>query len=115
MTLPAIRYPDPPAQVSVYSDVLGIERTIDFLLAFGGAEIPFSRNPGATSRVAALIGPDLTRALAERDHLLPRSVPLAKRWLAACFEARGMSRADIARTLRCSEVSVRKWLGGDGR
>ena len=110
MTLPAIQYPKPTAQVSPYVDVLGIELTIDFLLAFGGAEIPLSHRPGDASRVAAVVGPELASALAAKDHLLQRRVPLAKAWLAGCLRARGLSVNDIARTLRSSDVSIRRVL-----
>jgi len=37
-------------------------------------------------------------------------VPLARAWLAAMLHWQGHSTAEIARTIRASDVSVRRWL-----
>lgn len=103
-------YPKPTAQVAPYVDVLGPWLTIRFLLTFGGAELYLPTEPGTHTRLVALVGQDKARQLAASAHLLQRRVPLAKRWLAGYLRAEGNSSAQIARTLRASDTSVRKWL-----
>jgi hypothetical protein len=104
MTLPARPMPKPTAQVQPCFDVLGPERMVDFRLQFGGAGLHFSTDPNGRGAVAKLIGPDTAKALAEtRNRTMQKRVPLAKRW-------QGRSVADIARTLRATDVSVRGWL-----
>ncbi len=102
--------PEPPAQVAIYAEVPGIDRTVDFLLTFGGATLYLSEDPKGRGKLEALVGYDLAKALGAKAHLLPRRVPLAKPWLSKVLATRGTSVADIARTLRVSEVSVRKYL-----
>ena len=88
----------------------GYELAMDFLLTFGGAGLSVSPAPNGSSQYEALIGPDKAKQLGAQAHRLAREVPLAKRWLTAMLHWQGRSKADIARTLRISQVSVRKWL-----
>lgn len=111
MTLPARPMPKPTAQVEPYFEVLGPELTVDFLLQFGGAELHFSNDPKGHGAVEKLVGTDKAKALAtSRNRALQKRVPLAKRWLARMLNWQGRSAADIARTLRATDVSVRGWL-----
>lgn len=110
--------PNPSAQILPYVEVLGADLAVKFLLQFGGAEIAFSADPKGRGTVEALVGYDCAKALAAHDQLgLRHRVPLAKRWLAAMLHWQGQSTAGIARTLRVSDVSVRRWLseGKKGR
>jgi len=91
-------------------EVLGLDLAVTFLLSFGGSELYLPRAPGEASEIAALIGPENTAGLAAISHRLPRRVPLAKPWLAAVFASRGESASQIARALRVSDVTVRRWL-----
>jgi hypothetical protein len=116
MTLPARSMPKPTAQVEPFFEVLGPELTVDFLLQFGGAELHFSTDPKGRSAVEKLIGPEKAKALAEtRNRTMQKRVPLAKRWLARMLHWQGRSAADIARTLRATDVSVRGWLKDTGQ
>ena len=108
--LPALPYPKPTAQIEPYVEAFGIELAITFLLQFGGAELYVAKDPRGRSQLEALVGPERAKALGANDHRLQRRVPLAKPWLAACFATLGMGTAEIARTLRVSDTSVRKWL-----
>ena len=108
--LPALRYPPAPAQIAPYVTALGPELAVTFLLTFGGAELYIARDPKGRSQVEALVGPDLTRTLQAALGTYPRRIPLGKKWLAQCMSARGDSLATIARTLRTTDVSVRRWL-----
>ena len=111
MSLPARPMPKPTAQVAPFFDVLGPELTVQFLLQFGGAELHFAHDPKGRGAVERLIGTDKAKALAEsRNRALQKRVPLAKRWLAQMLHWQGHSGADIARTLRATDVSVRGWL-----
>lgn len=92
-------------------EVLGTDLAVDFLLRFGGAELAFSKAPRGASQVSAMIGPDREVALHAHRRVGPRTrIPLAKKWLAEMLRWRGFSTAEIARTLRASDVSVRRWL-----
>ena len=101
--------PPPPAQIASFVQVLGIEGAVRFLLAYGGADLVFARNPSDGSDLVRMIGRDAVITLAEIPRL-PRRIPLAKPWLAAHFHAQGHSVAQIARTLRVSDTAVRGYL-----
>ncbi|MBZ0129476.1 MAG: helix-turn-helix domain containing protein [Rhodobacteraceae bacterium] len=103
-------YPQPPAQVALYVEILGIDLTIDFLLAFGGAGISIPVDPKGKSHLEALVGYEKAKRLGENLHLLQRRVPLAKQWTAQVVRAKGHSISDIARRLHVTDVSVRGWL-----
>ena len=113
--LPSAPYPKPTAQVEPYVDVLGTDLAIEFLLTFGGAPVYIPDNPGDKSELVALIGIEKTRALAAEKHRLQARVPLAKHWLIRCLRARGEPVLQIARTLRMSDVSVRRVLNQPNR
>ena len=103
--------PRPTAQVQPYVDVLGVELTMLFLLQFGGAELYLSVDPKGRSAVETLLGYHKLKELAARPSLtMQRRIPLAKRWLAAMLHWQGNSAAHIARTLRVTDSSVRRWL-----
>ncbi|MDQ7070725.1 MAG: helix-turn-helix domain-containing protein [Rhodobacterales bacterium] len=103
-------YPRPPAQIDVYVEILGVELTVEFILAFGGAELHLSRDPKGKSRLEALVGYERAKALGQVSDRLQRRVPLVKSWTANYLAWKGMSVAEIARTLHTSDVSVRGWL-----
>jgi hypothetical protein len=103
--------PRPTAQAEPYVDILGPELTMQFLLQFGGAELYLSADPKGRSAVETLLGYHKAKELAARPSLtMQRRIPLAKRWLAAMMNWQGHSTAHIARTLRVTDASVRKWL-----
>lgn len=108
MNLPARPFPKPPAQVAPYVDIPGLEMTLQLLLSFGGAELYIPQNPQSRSRLEALVGPQMVKALAQSDHLLQRRVPLANPWVAACLHFQGLATNEIARKLRITDVTVRK-------
>ena len=101
--------PRPTAQVADYVDVLGADLAVLFLLRFGGAELYLATDPKGKSAVEALLGYHKLKELAARPRL-QRRVPLAKQWLAAMLDWQGHSKAEIARTLRVSDVAVNRWL-----
>jgi len=107
--------PPPPAHVEPYVRVLGTDLAVEFLLAFGGAEIYLAAAPKGRSRLAAVIGIEKAAALADTAELLPRRVPTAKPWIATVMRAQGLPVAEIARRLHTSDVSVRAWLKKSGR
>ena len=109
--LPARPIPKPAAQVEPFYEVLGPGLTVAFLLQFGGAELHLATDPKGRGAVEKLVGAVKAKALAEsRNRSMQRRVPLAKRWLARMLHWQGHSGADIARTLRATDVSVRAWL-----
>lgn len=106
--------PRPTAQVEPYVEAMGAETAVTFLLAFGGAELAIAAVPTDRAEYVRLIGQDKAKALAAVADRLPLRVPLAKKWLANMLRWQGHSNAQIARTLRVSEVSVRRWYNGHG-
>ena len=114
-------YPRPPAQVAPFVEVLGASAAMTSLMTFGGAELYLARAPQSRSGVAQREGLDRARALAEMAEArgLPARIPTAKPWLARCLFSEGLAKAEIARKLHVSDVTVRKWLAGaedpDGR
>jgi Homeodomain-like domain len=110
MTLPAKPFPKPPAQIAPYVDILGPELTVQFLLTFGGAELYIPKSPKGRSRLEAMIGHQKVKALANSTHLLQRRVPLANPWAAACLHYQGIATNEIARKLRISDITVRRYL-----
>lgn len=65
-----------------------------------------AEDPKSRSRLEALVGPDLARALGEEPHLMPRRVPLAKSWMVQ-MPASNARMARPLHRLHVSDVSVR--------
>ena len=104
------KFPPPPASVAPYVEALGPDRAAAFLMEFGGAPMYFSRNPTKRSRAVAIVGEDGVRALSLfRGGEIAR-VPIANRWIAQHYRALGWTVNEIARKLRCSDVTIRKYL-----
>lgn len=97
-----------PANLRPIVRILGTDGAIDFLRRFGGAELYFAVSPKGRSEVEKMVGAEKTAALA--DAHLPRRIPLGKRWIAAVWHSRGLSKAEIARRLNVTDVTVRGWL-----
>ncbi|TBB88274.1 hypothetical protein ELH41_16215 [Rhizobium ruizarguesonis] len=100
-----------PAHLEPYVLALGEDKAIEFFLRFGGAQIYLSENPQPSSEAAQVIGIEGVRALARAlrsGHIL--RVPLAKEWTANRLKAKGWKVQAIARELRATDVTVRKWL-----
>lgn len=108
--LPARPMPRPTAQVEPYVQALGPELAVTFLLTFGGAEMVVPEVPNGRSAHEKVIGPEAAVRLSAVRHRLQRRVPLAKAWLAAMLDWQGHSQAQIARTLRTTDISVRRIL-----
>lgn len=102
----------PPAQIEPFVRVLGVDDTIRFIQEFGGVEIYIARNPTARSRIVKVLGRDKAEALARLAEAgeWPARIPLVKPWCAAVMKAKGLPVSDIARILRTTDVTVRKWL-----
>ena len=108
-----INSPRPPAHLEPYVRVLGVDLAIEFLLAFGGAELYLSENPTPRSRLVQLVGMDRTRALAQALDCLPRRIPTGKPWIASVWRTRSLPVSEIARKLHVTDVTVRRYLQDD--
>lgn len=107
-------YEIPPA-IEILVDAIGIDLTAKLLLQFGGASIVSPRRwVTAKSRVAAVIGQEaalaLGKAVGGACHL---RLPLGNAFLIYYLRSRGHSIQDIARMVRLTDVSVRKYLQPD--
>lgn len=102
----------PPAHLAAYVDILGADLAVDFLLAFGGAELYLARNPSARGRLAQVVGPEKAGALAAAaDGLrLPKRVPTGKDWIARVLNEKGLPVAEIARRLHTTDVTIRAYI-----
>lgn len=106
--------PRPPAHVAPFISVLGSEGAIEFLLAFGGAELYLPENPTEKSKLVQLLGMEKARALARAAAHMPRRIPTAKPWIAKVWASQGIAKAEIARRLHVTDVTVRAWLSKAG-
>lgn len=102
--------PSVPAHIAPYVRILGVDLAVEFLLAFGGAQLYIAPNPKNRSRLATLVGVDKARELARVAEDLPARVPTAKPWIAAILRTKNLPVSEIARRLHSSDVSVRAWL-----
>lgn len=102
----------PPAQIEPFVRVLGVDDTIRFIEEFGGVEIYIAKNPTARSRIVKVLGREKAEALARlaESGEWPARIPLVKPWVAAVLKAKGLPVSDIARILRTTDVTVRKYL-----
>jgi DNA-binding transcriptional regulator YiaG len=102
-----------PVQIAPFVEVLGVDGTVDFLLAFGGAELAFSKSPRETSKLSQHVGHDKATALGVVAARLPRRIPLEKRWIAKVLDSQDLSQADIARRMHVQDKTVRRYLKGE--
>jgi hypothetical protein len=104
--------PAAPARPDRALRSLGVDDTIRFIEEFGGVEIYIARNPTARSRIVKLLGREKAEALAQlaEGGEWPARIPLVKPWVAAVLKAKGLPVSDIARILRTTDVTVRKYL-----
>lgn len=104
--------PRPPAHVEPFVRVLGVDDTVTLLSELGGAAIYMGHNPTTRSRLVQLLGRDKAEALVSlvQSGEWPARIPLAKAWVAQVLHARGLPVLEIARILRTTDVTVRKYL-----
>lgn len=109
-------HPRPTAQVQPFVDALGVDRAVEFLLAFGGAELYLPRDPRPSSKLVEVMGIDAARALGEvaQRVMMPDRIPTAKPWIARVLRSRGLPNAEIARRLHVADFTVRRWIAGHG-
>lgn len=91
---------------------VGPEVAAALFLKFGGATVHLSDHPGPNSSLLAAIGHPAVLDLTAEFGLGTINVPLANEWLAQHLAGKGMTRSDIARTLRVSRESLRGMLAG---
>lgn len=109
-------HPRPTAQVQLFVDALGIDGAIDFLLAFGGAELYLPQNPRPDSKLVEVVGIEAARRLGAmaQNVMVPDRIPTAKPWIARVLFSKGLPKAEIARKLHVADLSVRRWIAGHG-
>lgn len=105
--------PKPTAQVQPYVEALGPELAVLFLIEHGGAEVYLTARPKGKSRAEALVGTEGMAALGSHPALQAKHrVPLANDWLARMLHWQGHATAEIARRLRVSDTTVRRYVAG---
>ncbi|HQS09489.1 MAG TPA: hypothetical protein PLK13_11765 [Xanthobacteraceae bacterium] len=101
-----------PENIAPYVRAIGIDKTVELLLEFGGASLYFGKNPTMRSRVVALIGAEAVKAMEAGLGSFGERVPLANRWIANYLAAQSVPTQEIARRLRTTNVTVRNYLRG---
>lgn len=105
--------PQPTAQVRPYVEALGPDLAVLFLIELGGAEVYLSVSPKGKSRAEALVGSERLAKLASHPALqIKHRVPLANEWLARMLHWQGRGTAEIARQLRLTDTTVRRYIAG---
>ncbi|MDF2232192.1 helix-turn-helix domain-containing protein [Albimonas sp. CAU 1670] len=100
-----------PSAVAPYVQVLGVDLTVEVLLALGGSEVYLSPSSNGSSRLARIVGREKAAELAATlGSDRQRRIPTAKAWLAERLAEQGLPKAEIARRLHVTDVSVRGWL-----
>ena len=80
-------------------------------MAYGGAELYLAADPKGRSAVEALVGAEAVARMADHYRIGQRvRVPLARQWLAQMLHWQGHPTAEVARTIRATDVSVRAWI-----
>lgn len=105
-------FPRPPANLAPWVEVLGADLAVNLFLTFGGCEVYLAPGSPGRGALANLVGKDRMQALATHAGLpVGKSrVPLANRWLAAALDWQGHPVAEIARRLRVTDATVRRYL-----
>lgn len=93
-------------------DAIGPEAALELFLRFGGAELYYASRPTRRSELVRRMGSDVARKLsvAHAEVGLLRRIPIGNRRIAATLRARGKTVSEIARTVRASDTTVRRWL-----
>lgn len=105
-----------PAEIALYVEELGHVLAIELFLTMGGAYCYFAVEPAPGSEISRVIGAEGVSRIGRRLKASDRPganrvrVPLAKAWVARYLFAEGWTIADIARRVRVSDVTVKKYL-----
>lgn len=105
----------PPAHVEPFVTALGVDRAVEFLLAFGGAPIYVAGvRFTQANRLVPVIGEDGVAALNREFGSRIDRVPVAKVWIARVWASRDVPVLEIARRLHTTDKTVRGWLKAGG-
>ncbi len=81
-------------------------------LAFGGSQVTLAKG-GGSGAVAERVGPEAVARMADHWAIGHKvRVPLAWKWTALMLLWQGHSTAEVARTIRASDATVRRWKKG---
>ena len=106
--------PQAPVCLQRFIQLLGVHTTMDLVLNFGGAEVYAGSALSGNGMLERVIGPEKAILLQDASDDLNFRVPLANKWLAQCLHVQGLSAAAIARRIRVSDVTVRKYIAEMG-
>ena len=105
-----------PAHIDAYVDLMGLDRAAEFLILHGGTYYgPSERfNQGENRSVFAEFLTDEERQ-ALYDHFGPGTIrlPLPKPFLVRYLRSRGKPQSEITRTLKITDVSIRRILNDE--
>lgn len=107
--------PRTPAHLSPYVEVLGVDLAVTFFLRFGGSEIhlpTYAEHEPRRGEAVNLIGSENLRQLGDKIGAVKTRVPLANEWITRILAWQGHSAAAIARRIRVTDTTVRRWLTG---
>ena len=107
--------PQTPAHLAPYVEVLGVDLAVTFFLRFGGSEINlpmYADHEPRRGEAVNLIGSENLSQLGDKIGAAKTRVPLANEWIARILAWQGHPVAAIARRIRVSDTTVRRWLKG---
>lgn len=101
-----------PDAVAEIIELIGEDACAALLIALGGANVVFSeRRTSEDSLIARAIGVEAALTLGTRFCAGNRArIPVANKFLARHLHTKGHGIAQIARTLRCADVTVQRYL-----
>lgn len=107
--------PAPPPNISELVDILGVDGALLMIETYGGTElwVPTGVNNSSAKLRESLeekFGKTKTRDLIRRFGGGKIQVPLCHEWRTALYRHRGLTQAEIARTLNCSAFTVYRRL-----
>lgn len=104
-----------PANLRPFVETLGEEAARRLFIDLGGSTVILSRIPRENSLITKTLDRDQNSALVKKIGIGNVKIPLARKWIADSMSRSGASTAEIARTVRADEETVRRWLKGEQR
>lgn len=102
-----------PRAIAELIEIIGMEATVKLLISCGGSPIalPKKHVMNTGSVLVDAVGPEHALSLGRHFNDLHLKVPIGNKFIARQMASNGASVNEIARTIRQSDVTVRKILG----
>jgi hypothetical protein len=117
MDSPAHQTPPPPRELNWLIECLGLDDTVKVIELAGGLNLWIPSGVGASQdakrdKFDAEFGKPLAQQLIRYYGGSTIKIPLAAKWMTKFYHHKGLTPAEIARTLRCSIETVYRRING---